>query len=59
MRNNILKCLGKFPEKTNLDIKEIANIDYGNYNEILIEYNVEAGERVQNIFMIYQLLLMY
>lgn len=52
MRNDILKCLGNFPKKTNLDIEQINNIEYENYNEILIEYNVEIGERVRSYLLV-------
>lgn len=52
MKSEILKCLGKFPEKTSLEVKEINKIDYGDYNEILLEYNVEIGERVRSYILI-------
>ncbi len=52
MKSEILKCLGKFPEKTSLKVKEINKIDYGDYTEILLEYNVEIGERVRSYILI-------
>ena len=50
-RNDILKCLGNFPKKVNLDMKEISSEDMGDYERKLIEYNVEKCNeniRVQN-----------
>ena len=50
-KNDILKCLGEFPKKINLDIKYISSEDMGNYYRKLIEYKVEDTDeniRVQN-----------
>lgn len=50
-RNNILECLGDFPEKVNLDIKYISSEDMGDYERKLIEYKVENSDeniKVQN-----------
>ena len=50
-RNDILKCLGTFPKKVNLDMREISSEDMGSYERKLIEYNVEKCNeniRVQN-----------
>lgn len=50
-RNDILKCLGDFPEKVDLDIKELASENMGDYERKLIEYTVEKCDekiRVQN-----------
>lgn len=50
-REDILKCLGDFPERVNLDMKEISSEDMGAYVRKLIEYNVEKCNeniRVQN-----------
>jgi len=40
-RNDILKCLGDFPERVDLDIREIASKDMGDYERKLLEYTVE------------------
>lgn len=32
MKSDILKCLGNFPKKTNLNIVQISNIEYKEYN---------------------------
>ena len=50
-RDDILKCLGDFPNKVDLDMKEISSEDMGDYVRKLIEYNVEKCNeniRVQN-----------
>ena len=50
-RDDILKCLGDFPERVNLDMKEISSEDMGAYVRKLIEFNVEKCNeniRVQN-----------
>lgn len=50
-RNDILKCLGDFPERVDLDIREIASKDMGDYERKLLEYTVEKCNekiRVQN-----------
>ena len=50
-RNDILKCLGTFPKKVNLDMREISSEDMESYERKLIEYNVEKCNeniRVQN-----------
>lgn len=52
MKSDILKCLGNFPKKTNLNIVQISNIEYKEYNEILIEYNVEIKERVRSYLLV-------
>ena len=52
MRDNILKCLGIFPEKTELNIKEIETVDKSTYIQKLIEYNVEKNERVKSYLLI-------
>ncbi len=39
MKSDILKCLGNFPKKTNLNIVQISNIEYKEYNEILVDKN--------------------
>lgn len=52
MRDNILKCLGIFPEKVELNIKEIETVDKSAYIQKLIEYNVEKNERVKSYLLI-------
>lgn len=50
-RNDILKCLGDFPEKVDLDIREISSENMGDYERKLIEYTVEKCDekiRVQD-----------
>lgn len=41
MRDNILKCFGRFPEKIDLDTKELERDEGDGYIRYLIEYNVE------------------
>lgn len=52
MKNEILKCLGNFPNKCDLNYKEINNVDKGTYYEKLIEYDVELDERVQSYLLV-------
>ena len=52
MRDNILKCLGIFPKKAELNIKEIETVDKSTYIQKLIEYNVEKNERVKSYLLI-------
>ena len=52
MRDNILKFLGIFPEKAELNIKEIETVDKSTYIQKLIEYNVEKNERVKSYLLI-------
>lgn len=52
MRDNILKCLGIFPEKAELNIKVIETVDKSTYIQKLIEYNVEKNERVKSYLLI-------
>ncbi len=40
-RNEILKCLGDFPKRVNLDITELISEDMGDYERKLIEYTLE------------------
>lgn len=50
-RNDILKCLGDFPERVDLKLKELTSEDMGDYERKLIEYTVEKCDekiRVQN-----------
>lgn len=50
-KSDVLKCLGYFPKRVNLDIVEINSEDMGNYERKLIEYKVEKCDeniRVQN-----------
>ena len=52
MKKDVLRTLGQFPKKTDLNMKEISNVEYKEYYEILIEYNVEVGERVKSYLLI-------
>lgn len=45
-RDAILKCLGSFPEKCDLDMKVIKTIDKKDHILQLVQYAVEKGERV-------------
>lgn len=49
--NDILKCLGDFPKRVNLETKELNSENMGDYERKLIEYTVEKCNekiRVQN-----------
>ena len=49
-RNDILKCLGTFPKKVNLDMREISSEDMESYERKLIEYNVEkCNENIRKV----------
>lgn len=52
MRDVILKNLGVFPKKVDLNIIEINSKKLDGYSMHLIEYNVEASERVQSYLLI-------
>lgn len=52
MRDKILECLGVFPNKVDLDLIEIEDIDKGNYIQKLVEYNVEENERVKSYLLV-------
>ena len=43
-RNDILKCLGTFPKKINLSLKELTSEDMGDHERKLIEYTIETCE---------------
>ena len=45
-RNEILKCLGDFPKKCDLDIEIIQTIQKETHTLQLVRYNVEEQERV-------------
>ena len=45
-RNEILKCLGDFPKKCDLDIEIIQTIQKETHTLLLVRYNVEEQERV-------------
>ena len=47
IRNEILNCLGKFPNKVDLDIRILSSEKFDSYERLLIEYNVEKNERVK------------
>ena len=52
MRDKILECLGVFPNKVDLDLIEIEDIDKGNYIQKIVEYNVEENERVKSFLLV-------
>ena len=52
MRDKILECLGVFPNKVDLDLIEIEDIDKGNYIQKIVEYNVEENERVKSYLLV-------
>ncbi|MCI8501581.1 MAG: prolyl oligopeptidase family serine peptidase [Oscillospiraceae bacterium] len=52
MREQIMKCLGRFPEKCDLELKKISEEDCGDYTRQLIEYQTESGERVQSYLLV-------
>lgn len=52
MRDEILKCLGEFPVKTDLNVTVLETIEKPAYIRQLIEYNVEINERVQSYLLI-------
>jgi dienelactone hydrolase len=45
-RNDILKCLGDFPQKCALDMEVIKTIQKGTHTLQLVQYAVEQGERI-------------
>lgn len=52
MRNKILKCLGTFPNKVELNLIELESVEKDNYIQKLIEYNVEKDERVRSYLLV-------
>lgn len=52
MRTEILKCLGKFPLSSELNLKYLAEDDMGTYTRKLVEYNVEENEKVRAYLLI-------
>lgn len=52
MRKQILKLLGQFEEKVNLNYIELKNEEFDNYTRKLIEYNVNDKERVKSYLLI-------
>lgn len=53
MREEILKCLGSFPERPdNLDIVILEELDKIDYIQQLIEYTVQENERVMSYLLI-------
>jgi len=52
MREQIIKCLGKFPEKVELNLIELESIEKDNYYQKLVEYNVEKDERVKSYLLV-------
>lgn len=45
-REEVLKCLGKMPQKAPLEPKIIRTEDMGTHKLHLVQYNVEPGERI-------------
>lgn len=52
IKKEILNCLGAFPKKTALDLRELECTACDGYTRRLIEYSVEAGERVQSYLLV-------
>lgn len=52
MNEKILKCLGTFPKRTELELNIIEEIDCGDYYRRLIEYNVEENQKVKSYLLI-------
>lgn len=52
MRENILRILGKIEENNELNIKEINSVEYDDYIQKLIEYNVGESERVKSYLLV-------
>lgn len=52
LRQTILSCLGKFPNKTDVDLKIISEKNFNDYKRLLIEYSVEENERVQSYLLL-------
>lgn len=51
MREKILSCLGKFPEKTNLDFRVESTEEKEDYVSKVVSYNVEKGQRVNTVLL--------
>lgn len=45
-RDDILRCLGRFPEKCDLNPEVIEHTDYGTHVLQLVAYNVEENDRI-------------
>lgn len=56
MRENILDCLGEFPNKVELNLETLKEIDCGDYFRKTIEYNVEENERVRSYLLVPKIL---
>lgn len=52
MREKILACLGNFPEKVDPCVCVLSETDKGAYLRRLIEYNVEADERIRAYLLV-------
>jgi Dipeptidyl aminopeptidases/acylaminoacyl-peptidases len=52
MRQKILSCLGKFPRKCGLNFALLEETDCGDHVRRLVEYDVEAGERVRSYLLL-------
>ena len=52
MREKILSCLGKFPEKVAPNVAVLSETDAGSYVRQYIEYNVEANERIRAYLLV-------
>lgn len=52
MREYILECLGKIPDRVPLNLKVLKIDQFDDYKRQLIEYNVEENERVQSYLLI-------
>lgn len=52
MREKVMECLGKFPNKVNLELDIIKTENFDTYKRIIIEYNVEKDERVRSYLLV-------
>lgn len=52
MREQILSCLGRFPEKMPLQLRTLSETDAGDHLRRLVEYCVEKDERIRAFLLI-------
>lgn len=45
-RKRVMECLGRFPEKVDVDAEIVCSTDKGSYTIKLVRYNVEKDERI-------------
>lgn len=51
-REKVLNCLGKFPQKVEIQPEVICSTDKGTYIQQLVEYSVEKSERIRAYLLI-------